>query len=645
MCGVLSYLARPGGPPPDAEALTRALDALHHRGPDGRGLWVDPRAGVALGHTRLALVDPTGPGQPLATADGQLRLVINGELYGFEAQRAALEAEGHRFLTGGDSEVALHLYAARGLGFLEDLRGEFALVLWDAPRRRLVAARDRFGVKPLCFAETAEGWRVASEAKALFALGMTPAWDHEALFHALSTQYLPPDRTLFQGVRQVPPGHALVIEGGRASLRQWWDLDYPEAGPDAPDPARDQAHLEAFGAALEEATRLRLHGAARPAFHLSGGLDSSAVAALAAPSLSGPADCFTVSFPGAGPTWDEVDQARDTAAFLGARLHPVALDPGALEGAFADAVHASEGLAVNAHLPAKYLLNRALRAEGFRVALTGEGADEVLGGYAHLLCDQAAARGAAAAELDQVKDLDPRSAGIMTTRAAGLDTGGVEAALGFVPTWVRAKAALGQRVRGVLAPDFVARFESQDPFRRLVDEPGVAAALRGRGRLHQALYLWVKRPLAGYILRTLGDGCEMAHGVEGRVPFLDHRVFEAARRLPPRLLVREGLEKWPLRRLMVDRLPPAFRTRRKQPFMAPPLDGRPRSGNPPGKVAQSLHQRLREGVARGVPWMDRGRLEGWLEGLAQAGAHEQREAGAAVTLLASAVTLAERFAL
>src|SRR5262249_31638859 len=234
-------------------------------GQDGEGGWLAPDRLCGLGHARLAVIDPRGGAQPIVNEDGQVAVTVNGEFYGFEEQRKELESRGHRFATGSDSEGALPLWGEGGAGCLERLRGEFAFALWDGRTRTLFAARDRFGAKPLCYAFLGGGLALSSEAKALFALGIRPAWDEEAFFQAASTQYLPPDRTLFAGVRQLRPGHYLLARDGRVEVRPYWDMDYPlEEAAFPPDEA-----AAAVREALDEAVRLRLRADVPVCFHLS----------------------------------------------------------------------------------------------------------------------------------------------------------------------------------------------------------------------------------------------------------------------------------------------------------------------------------------------------------------------------------------
>jgi asparagine synthase (glutamine-hydrolysing) len=551
MCGVVAIL----GPAASTERVARGVAALAHRGPDGDS--VEAWDGCVLGHARLALVDVAGGAQPIENEDGTIACVVSGELYDDALVRRELEARGHRFRTKSDSELVVHLYEERGDDFVQHLRGEFAIVLWDARRRRLVCARDRFGVRPLVWVRAPFGVAIASEAKALFAMGVPARFDEEAMWQSACAQYAPEDRTVFAGVRQVPPGTMIVFDERGEHARRWWDLDLPreeEKRDVTPDEVR---------AALDEAVAVRLRGDhGTTACALSGGLDSSSIAALA--SKRARIACFTIAFEGG--EYEEAAIAERTARRLGAPLHVVEAPARALWDALPAAVAQSEGLSINLHVAAKWLLARDVKRAGHHVLLTGEGADEVLAGYAHFRRDLLLEGGAGAGDLAAKNG---PSAGLMMPEGEMLDTRGVARVFGFVPSWIEAKAALGARASSLLSPDFSARFAERDSFAEIATAFD-ASQIAGRSRVDQASYGWSKLALAGYILRTLGDGTEMAHAVEGRVPFLDHRFFELARVARTPLKIRGEVEKWILREAMKDVLPEEVIARRKHPLLAPP---------------------------------------------------------------------------
>jgi asparagine synthase (glutamine-hydrolysing) len=558
MCGIVAEY-HPGQSISPA-LLRMALQAIRHRGPDGEGIWIGTNQGVGLGHVRLAILDLAGSPQPITNEDASIVVTVNGEFYDHERIRRQLERRGHRFSTGGDSEIAVHLYEEFGTDFLDHLRGEFALILWDGTRGQLIAARDRFGIKPLCWARQGDRVLVSSEAKALFAMGVPPAWDEEALFQIASMQYLPPDHTLFAGIQQLRPGHLLVATQRRICISSFWDMKYPQEEEKLRD---DPALLGLFRDKLDEAIRLRLRADVPIAFHLSGGLDSSSVVALASRHLRRPAACFTVGFDLRG--YDELEQARESAVALGADWYPVPLNQADLIAALSDAIWFSEGLAINNHLPAKYLLARTIRQAGYPVVLSGEGADEILAGYAHLRQDLWASD---QARLFRLAVDNRMVAGMHLPEGNTLPLAHVEKTLGYIPTFLQAKASLGLRLHSLLRQEYRQRFRG-DPFALFLNTIDLDCLVH-RHRVDQSSYLWSKSALANYILRTLGDGTEMAHAVEGRLPFLDHELFDFARQIPTSAKIRDQTEKWLLREALADRLPTSVYSRPKQPFTAPP---------------------------------------------------------------------------
>ena len=563
MCGLFGFFGFGDSIISQAQ-VEGALEVQAYRGPDGRGTWFSPSRDVALGHMRLAIISEEDGKQPLSSEDGQIQAVVNGEFYGFEEIGQTLESRGHRFFTGSDSEVLIHLYEEQGEECLEMLRGEFAFLLWDQRQRRLLAARDRFGIKPLHYAVTSEGIYFASQAKGLFAAGVKARWDGESLLRAMHHQYLPPGRSLFEGVKTLRPGYLLV--GPPEALREkvYWDINFPKISssgrPETIGEIREAK--EELRRRFEEAVALRLRADVPLAFCLSGGLDSSAVAAVAAAKTRKEITCFGVQF--GAQDYDESQYASEVAQFLGAKYIPLALTSENMLDHLPQAVARAEGLGINGHLPAKFLLSRRIRAAGFKVVLTGEGADEALGGYAHFLRD-----------LDGAGDLQHRSAelcrGVMLPDGAGPELRSVAKRLGAAPTFLRAKAAMGSSLVGLLRQDLQKRASGVDYIDRLVDDFDLPRTLLGRHPVDQAAYLWSRLALSGYILQTLGDGTEMAHGVEGRTPFLDHHFFEYAQGLPLSMKIRGGLEKWIFREAIEDLLPPTILKRRKQPFLAPPV--------------------------------------------------------------------------
>ncbi|MDP3985680.1 MAG: asparagine synthase (glutamine-hydrolyzing) [bacterium] len=562
MCGILASYNPRGRLTPDI--LSAAAQTLAHRGPDGAGTWLSLDATVGLAHRRLAITDIRGGSQPLVSADGTIIATVNGELYGYKKIRDELRRKGHVFKTESDSEIVIGLYQEYGLDFTRHLRGEFAFVLYDTLRKRMVAVRDRFGIKPLHYFCGPDGSiSIASEAKALFALGVPAAWDPYALFHASCLQYIPQDRSLFKNISQLKPGHLLVHDGRTPTITKYWDADFPRE-EEKTDFANEEAAAAALESALKESVSLRLQtDGPKVCFQVSGGIDSSLVAAMGAEALGGKTQCFTVSFPHA--VYDETEAAAKVARHIGADFTPVPVGAADIVGALADAVYFSEGLAINSHLAAKYLLHKKIRADGYTIVLTGEGADEALAGYVHLKQDLLGAGAPRQGNADLV------AAGVQFPIGQTLDLAPVMARLKYLPTFLKAKASIGFVMNGVLSKEWAHGLSSEKIIADFAESIDVKNQLSGRDAVSQSSYLWMKFALANYILKTLGDGCEMAHSVEGRVPFLDHVFFDVAKRIPTALKIKNGVQKHVLRTVARRYLPEEIAAKPKQPFMAPPL--------------------------------------------------------------------------
>src|SRR5215469_12075258 len=317
MCGIVGFFSRRA--PNSEAALRRATRTLNHRGPDGQGHWMSKDGRVALGHTRLSIIDLTTGDQPIASEDGKTRIVVNGEFYGYESIQRELERSGHRMRTRSDSEIALHLYEDLGAQCLHQLRGEFAFVLWDETNRTIFAARDRFGIKPLFYAIHKDTLYLASEAKALFAAGVPANWDAESVYHGVEHGGHP-TRTLFDGVFQLPPGHYLIATDKHVELHPYWDFNYPKSERGAALRS-DFEYAAEFRDALEEAVRIRLRADVPVGCYLSGGLDSCAVLGLAARHHTGSIRAFTLTFD--RTEYDEGGIAQEMAAKAGAEFFPI----------------------------------------------------------------------------------------------------------------------------------------------------------------------------------------------------------------------------------------------------------------------------------------------------------------------------------
>jgi asparagine synthase (glutamine-hydrolysing) len=530
-------------------ALDRMVASLRHRGPDGQGVHVFDRC--ALGHTRLEVVDPAGSAQPLLARDGLTAVVFNGEVYGYRDLRAGA-LSGYPFRTAGDTEVLLALYERHGDAMVEHLPGMFAFAIWDERRQRLFCARDRFGEKPFFYTTTPDGtFLFGSELKAILAADLIdPEIDRTSVAHYLKYLYVHPHRTICRDVQVLPPAHRLVWEDGRIAVSRYWQL--PSAEPRL---GLDEA-AEQFAALLSRAVARQLVADVPVGAFLSGGLDSSTIVALA--SRQGPR-CRTFSF-GFGPAIDELPYARGIAQRYGTdhtELHDSSANLGDLIVRMAEVY--DEPLADSANIPTYLLCGLARR--DVTVALTGEGADELLGGYEFWYrslfdMDAAARRG-------RLAHVAARLAGAVCRRTA-LAT----------PAWIAEENRGAVLRRQFASPGAVhatrtACFTSRE-VAALV--PDLIDAPPDRGAGARSLDEVLRADLAGYLpgdILVKTDRAAMAHGLELRAPFLDVDVASFCASLPVALKIDRDRDKVLLRRVFEDAWTPEVRNRAKQGFGAP----------------------------------------------------------------------------
>lgn len=593
MCGIVAMRAKHGQIP--MEALRRGTEALRHRGPDGEFTWTSPSAGVGLGHTRLAIIDP-GSVQPIASEDGQRRIIANGEFYGFEAIRRSLEKDGHRFRTRSDSEIALHLYEDMGARCLEHLRGQFAFVIWDEQTGTLFAARDRFGIKPLLYCETGGVLYLASEAKALFAAGIPRGWDPRGLYHALHA--CPAEEiSLFSGIHQVPPGHMLVSTDGRTRLTRYWDVPPPAPPGSAAHDVDLPECTERVRTLVEESVRLRMRADVPVGCLLSGGLDSSSVLGIAATCTESPVSAFTVGFD--HQDYDESAGAREMARHAGANHELVEVTSHHLADHFRESVWHAETVQYNSHGTARFLLSRAVHRAGYKTVLAGEGADEVFFGYEFSRAVSTATpalawTGKLALALRLLRSPKRRYPGLAATspwlaRLASM--------LDLSPALLMQLTQGLDHLRCLQSPDFLREFEGYDVYQAYYRRCDEQAGISGWEPARRITYLWLHSLFVNYHLAA--DRLDMAHGVEVRLPFLDHVLFEYAHLLPLSILATPDREKVILREAVQPYISDAVYRRTKKPFWAPPAAAQ--EANPLRDLVQDT---LRGSDMASVPFFD-----------------------------------------
>jgi asparagine synthase (glutamine-hydrolysing) len=571
MCGIAGVVAAPGSLP-DRDIVERITRGLAHRGPDAEGIAVEGAA--AFGHRRLAVIDPSAvSNQPMRDATGRWLLVFNGEIYNFVALRRELEALGHRFVTRGDGEVLLEALKEWGAAAVERLHGMFAFAFWDRDAQRLLLGRDRLGKKPMFYAELPHGGLAfASEPRGLAAHpAVGGRIDPVALAQYLRLNYVPCHRSMFAGVRALPP--ATVAEfspGGRLQMRNYWNL--AERYHDKARPASVQAAAEELRALIDDAVRIRLVSDVPLGAFLSGGVDSSTI--VAAMLQHRPADqvlTFTSGF--REDSFDESPLAEDFARRFGLTHRTQTLDPATLDLLPAVIATAGEPLADSSALP-MYYLSRFTR-ESVTVALSGDGGDELFAGYETYVADRmhrwagivpAGLRGMAHGVLDRVLPVDHRKVGLPEKLRR------FSAALAC--PFERAHASWRDifsepQLRSVMNPAWAQQVG--DPADARLFEEYFAphfAAVAGCDPIDQAGYVDIKTWMVDDVL-VKADRTSMANSLEVRCPLLDHHVVEFAARLPADMKLRGFDKKHVLKASQRGRVPDAVLDRRKQGFNAP----------------------------------------------------------------------------
>ncbi len=541
----------------DRDVLAAMTDVLAHRGPDAAGAHVAP--GIGLGHRRLSIIDLATGDQPLSNEDGTIWTVYNGEIYNFADVRAELIAHGHRFRTSSDTEVIVHGYEEWGELCVEKFRGMFAIAIWDAVARRLVLARDRLGVKPLYYAELPGiGVVFGSELKALLEDPDVPReWRADAIDAYLSLLYIPAPATIYRGIAKLPPAHVLVAEKGATRTFRYWDLEFTGDG----DPRREDEYLEELDALLRESVALRQISDVPLGAFLSGGIDSTAVAAYMVETSARPPVTISVGFD--QEAYDELSHARTVAEHLGCEFHQRTVTPDIVSLLPKLAWHFDEPFADSSAVPTYYVSKEARAL--VTVALSGDGGDELWAGYAR----------------HRVEHFEQRARTVLgpASRVAGW----LGRALPLSLKGARALRHLAHRpdhayalkhAYGMFEPDAKTRLYSPG-FAQAVGDADVLAAFRDTYRrcgshdaLDRALYVDVHTYMVDDIL-TKVDRMSMAVSLEAREPLLDHRLLEFAASVPSSLKLKEGRTKHLLRRVLDRRIPKHILERRKRGFDAP----------------------------------------------------------------------------
>jgi asparagine synthase (glutamine-hydrolysing) len=588
MCGIAGVVNAEA--PAETGRLERMIGMIRHRGPDASGVYVEGNAGLA--HARLSIVDLAGGAQPMANEDKTLWITFNGEIYNYVELRAELAGRGHRLATQSDTEVILHLYEDLGTGCVDRLNGQWAFAIWDARARQLFLSRDRMGVRPLFYAFAGGDFLFASEIKALFTdPRLSRRLDLRALGEIFTYWHCLPPRTAFEGVHELPPAHSAVLAGGRLEVRRYWAMNYKPAEIPGAGSGRSEADCaERLLALLEDATRIRLRADVPVGAYLSGGLDSTVVAALARRQVSHRLKTFSVRFEESD--FDEGAYQAEAIRHLGTEHEEIRCSNAEIGRVFPEVVwHAEKPLVRTSPAPL-FLLSKLVRSHGYKVVLTGEGSDEMLGGYDIFKEYKIRRFWARHAESRfrpyLLRRLYPYLKNIQAQPEAYLraffHVTEEEAAGPFfshLPRW-----RLTEGLKVFLTAEAQAAMNGHAGYADL--ERQLPAEYSRWDGFSRAQYLEACYLLPGYILSSQGDRVAMAHAVEGRFPFLDCRLVEFTAGLPPTLKMKVLNEKYLLKRCAKGLAPELVVKRHKQPYRAPECGSFCPEGRPLDYVSELL---------------------------------------------------------
>lgn len=566
MCGIAGIVDSSRNVVIPMELLKEMIGVLRHRGPDGFGYYTDENIGLA--HARLSIIDLEGGRQPIHNEDQTLWIIFNGEIFNYIELRDVLEKRGHRFYTMSDTEVIVHLYEDYGSECLKFLNGQFVFAIWRLRDETLFIARDRVGIRPLFYTQLNGSLLFASEIKALFVnKNVIREIDPFALDQIFSFWVTLPPRTAFKDVYELPAGHYMTFKKGNMKIEKYWDLDFMVEG----EPKAEELYACELRELLLDATRLQLRADVPVGAYLSGGIDSSVIAALIRNYSGNTLRTFSVTFDDA--VFDESEYQRQMIDHLGTEHSNIRCTYSDIGEVFPDVVWHTEKPVVRTAAAPLFILSKLVRESGYKVILTGEGSDEILAGYD--IFKEVKVRRFIEKYPDSkfrpliFKRLYPYLANspVRSIRYAESffnvgPSGYPPACYSHIPRW---------NTTSKIKTFFSGSLKNTLGCYRGADElsPLFPADISGYDDVSLAQYLEIKTLLSCYLLSSQGDRVAMAHSIEGRVPFLDHRFVEFCCKLPATLRMRGLNEKYILKESMKGLLPPSIVKRSKQPYMAP----------------------------------------------------------------------------
>lgn len=548
MCGIVGQLSFDKHV--NDNFVKKGLEIITHRGKDASNYIITPH--VAMGHNLLSITGvPTT--QPIYNENRTIIAAVNGEFYDYDS---IIKELGFTFNTESDSELIIQLYQ-KGLllKYLENgkLNGEFSFYLYDIQKNIILLGRDSFGIKPLYTYKHNNDLFIASEIKAFLALDKL-AFDQNSLYSVLSMQYHDTSNTLFNDVKQVQPGTVLMVN---LNTKDFNEIKYFNMSFEENYNSLEENKIILLDK-LNSSVARRIKNNKKTGIALSGGIDSASILALSAQHTS-KVNAYTISFKN-GADFDEYVAAEEMAKLYSANFTPIEVDEETLLDNLEDSIYCSEQVSVNMHVASKYLLFKKMAEDGCKVSLSGEGSDEVLFGYPHFKMDLDFEGG-----LARNKYLT----GLQVPDKDMLSTECVQNELGFVPTFIKAKYSMGHKIHThLLKDDYIAHHIKSDPASKIIRSYNLSKEAKP---VFNSSILWSKICMSNYILNALGDKLEMAHTIEGRVPFLDREFFDFARTIPIDQKIKSGNEKFVLKEAMKPYLTDCIYNKQKHPFVAPPL--------------------------------------------------------------------------
>jgi asparagine synthase (glutamine-hydrolysing) len=559
MCGIAGAFDLEGIREFSHQRLLAMTGAIASRGPDDELIHIEPQ--VALGARRLSIIDVAAGQQPIDNEDGSVWVAFNGELFEYPELRRQLLASGHRLATRCDTEAWVHLYEDHGEGVFERARGQFAVSLWDRKTRTLILGRDRAGICPLYYTQ-ADGWLIwGSEIKAILASGLfAPRPDPRGIDHFFTFFCSGTTRTCFEGIKSLPPGHFLKVQNGRVTQHCYWDLDFPDAGAerrlDDPGPL-----VEEFEAILQQAVERRLRSDVPVVSYISGGLDSTVLLGLCNRLRAEPIPAFTIGLDRAGP--DERAAASEAAALLGSPLSTMTMDRSGLADAFPELIRAAEGPVLDTSCAALLRLAQSVHEQGYKVALTGEGADEALAGYVWYKVQAASA--ALSGRIGPAPERFFRRLLLGSIGGASVAPTPASAFGGAHPAQQDLYELISRAKPEFYSAGMWQRLAGHSPYDDL-DIP--SDRIKRWHPLNQSLYVGYKVMLAGLLMIAKGDRIAMSASVETRYPFLDDDVIDFCAGIAPEYKMCGLTGKWILRQVAARILPAQIANRPKTMFRA-----------------------------------------------------------------------------